>query len=238
MTNEAATAESAAPANTTATPTAPTPARTARPRPVAAAPNEPTPQPTPAGDDANEVIMGVAEGVEDDLGDVSFDPEEFQTGFLEDAEMTIVGFKTQAGGETRPGNDGKDFVTSDNLIIQYRVDNQEGIESTRQYLSLPKTYIGKDGQVHRRAVSASSKYGLFLGALAAVGVAKRADMATRYQYNSLSDLVGLQIHRMMQEYEGGFRNSTIKVEVPMEILGIDNDVRRELNLAPASLKGE
>lgn len=193
---------------------------------------------TGAQDDPNaEVIIGVPADFDEGLADVGLDPEDFTTGFLDDAELTIIGFKTQKGGETRDDNRGGTFVTSDNLIVQFRVDNVDGIDNTKQFLSLPKTYVDKaTGKTKRRPVSASSKYGIWLGALAGIGVAKRDDIATTHKFDTLNDLIGLKIHRMRQTFESGFRGQTVEVEVAVEVLGMDNDVRQEAGLQPLQLK--
>jgi hypothetical protein len=180
------------------------------------------------------------EGIDEEslaiLGEINADPNEFVDGFLLDAELTLTGMTFQKGGEKRTNpRDGSEFTTRDQLVVQYRVDNVEGYDSTTEYYGLPPTYQKKDGTTARREVQASSLYGMWLGQLAALGVSSNPQLASTYQMKNVGDLIGLRVHRQQSEAEG-YNGQVMKVMMPTEILGFDNEVRAKHNLPPAEVK--
>lgn len=167
-------------------------------------------------------------------------PEEFSFGPLADCKVTIIGFDVSKGGEIKERNDGTGtYVTQDQLVMHLRIDNPEDLDYdgkpfTRQFFNLPQVVI-RDGAARRAKPTRTSTWATWLNALANLGVAAEQGLANLYQFKQPSDLIGLSFHRERVEVKG-YNNNSIPMDLPTEIYGIDNDVRKRAGLNPISLK--
>ncbi len=180
------------------------------------------------------------------MDDLPVDSDELGEGGLQDADVTIIGFDWQQGGEELQGNDGKPYISSDTLLMHLRIDNADelGIEydNTVQYIGLPKMIQRRDGTEGRAKPTSNSKYGALLQAFEALGVvsANKAadpnyDGPVRFAWARWGDLTGLQYHRERVEYQGFRPGQSFNVDVPTDLLGMDNDERATAGLEPAEL---
>jgi hypothetical protein len=185
-----------------------------------------------------EPVVGIDDSVPEGLlGALPTDTDDLVELSLDDCDVAIMGWSFQAGGEeVTDENTGRSWTSGDQLLLHLRVDGIDGIDTTRQYLGLPKTFVGDDGQERRRDVSVNSKLGILLSSFAGFGISGNASMAYAYQFGNYSDLIGLRYHRKFQSFEGARRGSTTDVHIPTEIYGFDNDLRKEAGLKPAELK--
>jgi hypothetical protein len=179
-----------------------------------------------------EPIIGVpSPEVGDLLGDMTIDVDELDTSSLSNCNVKIIGFDYQPGGEEREVEDANEpsgkrtWITQDTLVMWQEVEDIEGIDTTRQFFPLPKTYTADDGSVRRRKANENSKWGIWLSVLGGLGIAGNAEQGTRLRFQRPEDLIGLRYHKEEVPYEGP-RNSTIKVDVPVEILGFDHAFRK------------
>jgi hypothetical protein len=198
----------------------------------------------------HKVVVGIdaenADLINAAMDDLPVDSEDLGVGGLEEADVTIIGFDIQEGGEERMGDDGKPYTTTDSLVMHQRIDNAEdlGIEydNTVQFISLPKLIQRRDGTTGRAKPTASSKYGALIQSFEALGIVSAAksadpnyDGTVRLTWGRWSDLIGLQYHRESAEFAGFRAGQTYKCDIPTDILGMDNGIRTEAGLDAAML---
>lgn len=183
-----------------------------------------------------EVLPGIDENAMAYLEQMVTDTSELVEASFDDADVTIVGWAFEPGGEERPANDGsgRTFTTQDRIVMKLRLDSLDG-QMTRQWISLPKEYVDDQGQTRRRPTNTNSAIGLLLASFAGHGIAGNEEAAYAFKFGQWVDLTGLQYHRQLQEFDMG-RNQKIKVHVPTQIYGFDNELRRALKLGDAELK--
>jgi len=191
-----------------------------------------------------EPVFGIDDSIlEEAVETMVTDVNDLTEGGLADIDVTIIGFKSQHGGEVKENTKkpGETFVTSPQLEIHYRIDNagELGLENefTTEYITIPKMIVGKDNKPRRAKPSKQSKYGIWLAALAACGVSSNPEMATAFLFGPITDLIGLKFHRMTNRYEG-FNDQTFTVNVPVEVYGFDNELRAKLGKAATYLVGQ
>jgi hypothetical protein len=191
-----------------------------------------------------EPVFGIDESVlEEQIDTIVTDVADLSEGALSDIDVTIVGFKSQKGGETKESKKtpGEFFTTVDQLEVHMRVDNaaELGLENeyTTDYFGVPKIITGKDGKPRRAKPTKSSKYGIWLAALAAAGVSSNPEMATAFLMGPITSILGLRFHRMTERYEA-FNGQTFTVNVPTEVYGFDNEIRKNANVPAAYLVGQ
>lgn len=193
----------------------------------------------PSQKEKKEAVYGIDESALIDVETMSVSLDDLTEGGLAECDVTITGFKSQTGGEVKQAKDNpaESFTTQDQIEIHQRIDNWEELEleyqNTISYYALPKLKTGPDGKPRRGKATKTSKYGIFLAALEALGVSSDPQYAQTVKINGLADLLGLQFHRVRTEY-AGFNGRSIQVDVPMKIYGYDNVVREENKLPSAS----
>tara|TARA_Y100000310_G_scaffold253045_1_gene259834 strand:+ start:110 stop:673 length:564 start_codon:yes stop_codon:yes gene_type:complete len=181
-----------------------------------------------------EIVIGADAATKSQLGALPTDTDDLVEINLERCQVTILGFLYVAGGEDIDDGKGGTFVSQDQIEMHCRINDIEGIDDTRQFFSMPGTKTNAEGEEERSAVSNNSKYGIWLATLAGHGISGNERVATKYHFEDLEDLIGLTYERELQEFPG-FRNKTIDVDVPIDIVNIDNEVREQAGLAPAEL---
>lgn len=188
-----------------------------------------------------EPVFGVTDEALEEFDLITSDPSELTEGGLGDIECTIIGFDIQAGGEERTREeDNSTYITQDQLQMHLRIDNAEDLaldfETTIQYFSLPKARTGGDGVRARGRATRSSKYGIWLATLDGLGISVNAENAHLFHMTSgIRDLIGLQFHRVTETFQT-FGTNEIRVEIPHEIHGFDNALRKKQKLPAAELK--
>lgn len=188
-----------------------------------------------------EPVFGIDESAMIDVETMSVSMDDLTEGGLADVDVTIIGFKSQSGGEQKESRDGGTFTTTDQLEVHQRIDNWEelGLEfqNTITYLPLPKLKQGPDGRMVRSKATKTSKYGIWLAAWESIGVSSSTEYASEVQIGGLADLIGLKFHRIKQAYPG-FDGREVVVDIPKELYGYDNEVRAANNLPARALKSE
>ncbi len=172
-----------------------------------------------------ERIIGIAEDA-----DPTFDEsvELGEGGF--DADVTIIGYKSDPGGEQRQTADGKSFTTSPQVSCGCRIDNDYA-GGTSDYKPIwLRLSAGPGGKM---LIKESTKAGYFVTSLRALGVSQDRDEATEFYHTKWSQLVGLRIRLKTEEFANPNRTSeTWRVDVPVDFLGFDNEVRETNGLDP------
>ncbi|MCK9469446.1 MAG: hypothetical protein M0Q49_08515 [Porticoccaceae bacterium] len=171
------------------------------------------------------------------------DADELTEGGLAEADMTLVGFGFQKGGEEKVDErTGKPFTTTDALVLHLRIDNAEDLglddDHTVQFIRLPKA--NKKGQ--RATPTRNSAYGAWLNAWEALGITAKAEMAHRFHLASgIRDLAGIKFHRTIVRYELD-NGQSFAVPIPTDVFGFDNEIRTSeafatngVTMAPAEL---
>lgn len=188
-------------------------------------------------------VFGVHADAEFAVDNLIVDTSELTEGGLSDLLGTIIGFDRVQGGEQRERKNepGTYFTTRDQLRMHIRIDNADELDIekpyTVQFFSLPKESIGPDGRKRIARPTSQSNYGIWLAVLEGLGVSSAAEAATVYHFSGLRDLIGLKIHRVIQEFPS-YSGNTNRVPVITEVFGFDNDFRKEQGLKPAHLIGE
>jgi hypothetical protein len=187
-------------------------------------------------------VLGVDDDTLNMFSTLTTSVESLSDGMMADLGVTIIGIEGKRGGEeleskTKPG---EYYTTQDQMIIHLRVDDafEKGFETgdIQWYLNLPRE-VEKDGQRSRADPGRQSDYGVFLTDLEALGVSANPANAAFFHFESVKDLVGLHFRRIQRAVEQ--RDGTSRRQFRAEDLyGIDNDVRTELGLPPAYIKGQ
>lgn len=192
-----------------------------------------------------EPVFGLAGAMDEILSDLVLDTTELSEGGLSDCNVTIIGWDFEHGGETKPSRDNPDetYVTRDSVIMHLRIDNPDEIgwdkePYTTQRFSMPGTRVGKDGQERRAKLNRNSAWGLFLTLMEGQGVSTRESEAHVYKINEFNDYIGLQYHRVRQNFDLGFGDRTMSMAAPVEIFGVDNEYRESQNLPARYIKGQ
>lgn len=185
----------------------------------------------------NEVTIGVDPALLGFQDAIAFDSTEMVRGGLSDVQITILGFKLLKGGETRQGQDGKPWVTPDQIGMDFRVDNADelGLDKDEhvQFISLPKTTI-RDGVQRRGKTTLTSSWGYFMTALEGLGISGNPEQAAEAlldKNKGLTELVGLQGRRLETKFNP-YKNREVFVDVFVEIYGYDNAIREQAGLEP------
>jgi hypothetical protein len=175
-------------------------------------------------------IVGFDPDFMDQIGDaldaLPADADELTEGGLAEADMTLVGFGFQQGGEEKMDDrTGKPFTTTDAIVIHLRIDNAEDLglddDSTVQFIRLPKA--NKKGQ--RATPTRNSAYGAWLNAWEALGITSKQEMAHRFHLaKGIRDLAGIKFHRTITRYELD-NGQSFTVPIPTDVYGFDNDIR-------------
>ncbi len=183
-----------------------------------------------------EPVLGFAgEDVEAELEALPAATSDLSQGGFDDIDLTIVGFEIVPGGEPRERDDGTSYTTRDTLVVHNRVDDPDVAESVpyiRDFLSLPKK--GKSGK--RGRPSLGSKYGIWLSAWEELGVSGDPQLAKEFQMGSPLELMGIRYHRVRMTVDG--YNGPVSGNGASAVYGFDNDYRKSVGLANASLKSE
>ena len=169
-----------------------------------------------------------ADEINSALDQLPADSDELSEGGLAEADMTIMGFGFQQGGEEKVDErSGKTFETTDALVVHLRIDNAEDLglddDSTVQFIRLPKK--NKKGQ--RGTPTKNSSYGAWLAAWEQLGVTSNAAMAHRFHLaDGIRSLAGIKFHRSVTRYELD-NGTSFTVPIPTDVFGFDNEVRTE-----------
>lgn len=170
------------------------------------------------------------------LDSLEVDIDELSEGGLADILCTIIGWDFQKGGEEKDASDGGKFTTSDTILMHLRIDNAEdlGLDNpySVQYLRLPKE-TPKGRAKHTR----NSSYGIWLQAFDGLGISSSEEMAFRMRLGNIQDLTGLMYHRERKRFkmEGRTDDQSFTVDVPTELFGFDNDIRKGAKMKSAEL---
>lgn len=168
------------------------------------------------------------------------DSDELGEGGLAEADITITGFQYQVGEGTFKGDDGKDVPRQDSVLMHQRIDNAPDLgidyDTTVQYINMAREVTRPDGSKGRAKPTRTSKYGALISAFEGVGIVganKAADPAydgpVAFIWAKWTDLIGLQYHRERVEFQGFRPGQTFNVDIPTELLGVDNNLRAEVS---------
>jgi hypothetical protein len=207
-----------------------------------------------AAREREDPVFGVEDSVLDSLNGLVTDAGDLSEGGFSDINVTIIGLSVQQGGEERSRRKTvrnpetgieeeieEPYTTSDALKVHLRIDNAEelGVDDpfTIQYLALPRPVIGADGKPRRAKATKNGAYGLWIIALDGLGVSSNPQAALTYQFTNVKDLVGLQYHRLRHRMKN-FAGNEFSADLPVEIFGFDNEIRKDAGLPPAYLIGQ
>lgn len=190
--------------------------------------------------DRPEPVEGVDPSILETLDSLPMSFEALPESAFDDREFTLVGFSEKAGGENRMDEaTGREYVTNDQWLIHWRADEEDIAAmladsggKTIQYLTLPRSFVGPNGVKRRPAPTRSTTAGIFIGVLDSLGVSGDPQRAHRLHMTSWSDLLGLRVIRKRMSYSmGNGRNARSQsLDVPVRILGIDNEYRKSKGL--------
>jgi hypothetical protein len=194
-----------------------------------------------------EPVFGMDDEILGSLSSIPMSYEELPANAFDDKPFTLVGYSEKKGGETRVDEvTGNTWDTSDQWLLHWRADDPEiaamlneskGV--TIQYLNLPKSYAGANGVARRSNPTRQTQAGLFIAALDNVGISSNSQRGHALVMKSWDDLLGLQAVRKRMAFTGSGRNArTTEIDVPVRILGMDNDYRKTLGLGPINVKVE
>lgn len=197
--------------------------------------------------DRPDPVFGMDDEIMGSLASIPMSYEELPASAFDDKPFTIVGYSEKKGGETRVDEvTGNSWETSDQWLIHWRADDPEiaamlgesqGVAI--QYLNLPKAYAGANGVARRSNPTRQTQAGLFIAALDNVGISSNSQRGHCLVMKSWDDLIGLQAVRKRLSFTGQGRNArTMEIDVPIRIIGMDNDYRKGLKLSPINIKVE
>lgn len=187
-----------------------------------------------------EVVFGVSEDILNDLSAVPTDYAELPASAFDGKPFTLVGYSQQKGGEKRISEtDGKEFETSDQWLLHWRAEDPEiaamlsdnqGV--TTQRLNLPKSHVGSNGVAQRSRATRMSQSGLFVAALDNLGISSNSQQGHALVMKSWADLIGITFIRERRAYpmSRGTNARVMELDVPIAIVGVDDNLRKELKL--------
>lgn len=190
-------------------------------------------------------VFGIDDSIKDSLGSLPTVYSDLPASTFDDRQFTIVGFSEKAGGEQKiDETSGREYVTNDQWLVFWRADDEEAAAILAdsggiltQYLTLPRAVTGPNGVKRRPKPTRHTQTGIFIGALDAIGVSGDPQSAHVLHLKDWSDAIGLSCIRRRQAYELPGRNArTLEIDVPVQVVGVDNEFRKSVKLNPVTLK--